>query len=410
MEQTAKNMMCNAICVFLCFTAVLLGLAGCKHSDPYSRIPDCEITAPLDSILNLYLTADAPGALMMIVRDYSVMYSRCYGIASYDTVRIITPSTMFNVAESSKSFSVAGIMKLVEDGYLDLDKPVREYFTEMPTAAFDTITLRQVLTQSTGLPNVIPQNKKEWDALRRAVPIHFARRRDYINFGREEDLTLAYALLDSLASGLHAPVCADFDLPFMLVKQIVENVAGEPFDVWMGNNVIAPAGVGNIAYRDPDREISGLAHAYAPYTAEKDRAGRFITTDGKWIEDDYGDSPAFLTKADNGVYTTGREFLLWIAALEAGKVVSEESVGKIYTPQVESDTPGVWYGLGNMITTTDSGAKKVYHLSRNGGFYSLDVSFPDKNVSYIVFSNRPEWNLPELMEKTDSVLMAKKWI
>lgn len=395
--------------MWLCIATALIVLAGCGRSDPYSKLPACEITAPLDSLLSRYLTDEEPGALMMVMRDDSLRYSRSGGMAAYDTPRKISSTTMFNVAESSKSFSVAAVMKLVEDGLLNLDSPVSDYFTKMPTAAFDTITLRQILTQTTGLPNVIPQNKKEWEALKRNVDIHFARRRDYINYGREEDLTLAYAMLDSLAPGRKAPVCANMDLPFMLVKQIVENATGQPYDAWMMKNIVGPSGVSTLAYRDPNKEIPGLAHAYSPFTPDKARSGMFLTKDGRWIEDDYGDSPAFLTKADNGVYITGRDFLRWTSALESGKVVSDESVAEIYRPQVES-SPGKYYGLGNMITTTASGTKKVFRLSHNGGFYTLDVSFPEKHVSYIVFSNHPEWDLPDLMQKTDSILEAKKWI
>lgn len=409
-KKDKKYIRRSGLGALLCFCAALMGLTGCVHPDPYSQLPDSEIMAPLDSLLHLYLSDGEPGALMMVMRDDSVQFCRSVGMADFDHPKAISSATMFNVAESSKSFSVAGVMKLVEEGHLDLDKPVSAYFTELPTAAFDTITLRQILTQSTGLPNVIPQNKREWEALKRNVHIHFARRRDYIHFGREEDLTLAYAMLDSLAPGRQAPVCADMDLPFMLIKQIIENVTGEPFDVWMMKNIVTPAGVSNLAYRDPDKTIPGLAHAYSTFTPDKAKTGMFLTKDGRWIEDDYGDSPAFLTKADNGVYTTGREFLRWISALESDKVVSRESAEEIYRPQAATATPGVSHGLGNVISTAPSGAKKVYHLSRNGGFYALDVSFPEQRVSYIVFSNQPEWNLPELMQKTDSILEAKKWI
>lgn len=404
------NYICAVARRVLCITAVCLCVASCSHADPYANLPQCEITAPLDSILSGLFADDAPGAHVMIVRNDSVMYSNSRGMAAFDTDDRITGATMFNVAESSKSFSVAGVMKLVEEGLLDLDKPVREYFTEMPTAAFDTITLRHILTHTTGLPNVIPQNRTEWETLQSKVPLHFARLRDYIHYGREEDLTLSYALLDSLPADRKAPVCGDMDLPFMLIKQIVESVTRLPFDQWMEKSVLSPAGISNVAYRDPDVTINGLAHAYSTFMPEKARHGMYVSPDGKWIEDDYGDSPAFLTKADNGVYTTGREFLRWRTALEAGKVVSPETLGMIYSPMAPTQFPDVWYGLGNLITTTPSGAKKVYQLSHNGGFYILDVSFPEKHVSYIVFSNRREWSLPRLMKEIDSLLEANNWI
>lgn len=356
-----------------------------------------------------FFSDNTPGVHIMVVRDDSVMYSRSVGVARFDSLCMISPETMFNVAASSKSFSAAAILKLAEQGKLSLDDPLSKFFTRLDKAIFNGVTLRHVLSHSTGLPDVRPRNSEQWTNFLKNNTSPFSYEQDYTLYGRERDYGRTLLTIDSITAMPGSSYDAQ-DVPYMLLAMIVERVTGQSFESWMRENIFEPAGLEHIVYFEPERRIPNMAHAYAVYVPGRPHAGTFITDDHRWAEYDYGESEYFLTKADKGIYTTGRDYLRWIDALLEGKVISKESLKMAYSPIIETDKEGIFYGFGHWVRKNPDESKKVFHTSCNGGFYIHDANFPAKNVSYVVFANRRDWPMPRVVEGIDSVLKVKHWI
>ncbi len=75
------------------------------------------------------------------------------GVSSVDTGLPVDPGTLFMIGSTSKTFAAAALLSLVEEGALDLDKPVAEYLPELELAdpvAQKTVTVRHLLTHSAG--------------------------------------------------------------------------------------------------------------------------------------------------------------------------------------------------------------------------------------------------------------------
>ena len=97
-----------------------------------------------------------PGASIGIIEARELRWAGFYGYADIEEGRRITENTYFRLESISKSVTAWGIMKLVEDGRVDLDKPITEY---IPTRSFpesrfpyDSITTRHLLTHTSGMP------------------------------------------------------------------------------------------------------------------------------------------------------------------------------------------------------------------------------------------------------------------
>ena len=122
-----------------------------------------EFTEYLDQripeLMDLY---KIPGSSLALVQDGRLVWTAAYGYSNLEREERLTPDTPMRVQSISKSLTAWGILKLVEEGQLQLDAPVDSTLKSwsMPDSALDSrqITIRQLLSHTSGLPlgDVLP--------------------------------------------------------------------------------------------------------------------------------------------------------------------------------------------------------------------------------------------------------------
>lgn len=134
-----------------------------------------------DTTIDRYVTAKMrsahiPGVALVIVKGDRIVYERGYGRAD-PSGRPVTPDTPFLIGSITKSFTALAIMQLVERGLVELDAPVQRYlawFRAADSAASARITVRQLLTMTSGLPQIYETQvwpDTDGQALERAVRV-----------------------------------------------------------------------------------------------------------------------------------------------------------------------------------------------------------------------------------------------
>ena len=102
-----------------------------------------------------------PGAALVIMQGDQIVQLKAFGVADADG-HPVTPQTPFFTGSTGKSFTALAIMQLVEAGKINLDAPVQTYLPWFRVAdpdASETITVRQLLNQVSGLPRSIEQTQ-----------------------------------------------------------------------------------------------------------------------------------------------------------------------------------------------------------------------------------------------------------
>ncbi|MCM1066085.1 MAG: beta-lactamase family protein [Muribaculaceae bacterium] len=367
------------------------------------------ITAPLDSLLEpIFDKPSEPGAVVIVSTADSVYYSRGFGLARLDTPAEMSDSTLLNVASATKTFTAMAFMKLVDEGRISLDAPMSSFFPAFNPDVFGRISLRNVLSLSTGLADSRPRNDKEWEDFLSKHRTAFAASADFVRYGREDEQMKIYLGVDSLnyEPGSRFEYS---DAPYMLLSKVIELVTDTAFELWMDANIFKPAGLRETRFIAPDLCDVRMANAYAPARGDK-KKDVFRSRDGRWDEFDYGEAEYFLTRADNGVYTTPREFVKWTRSLLEGKVVPRQLVDSTYTTLIATGIRDFGYGLGIYTHELPDTPRKVFHSSHNGGFGIYEATFPDIGLSYLIFANRADWNRLELAAKIDGILRAHNWL
>lgn len=366
-------------------------------------IPDCEITAPLDSLMaTIFPSPDEPGGVMMVCRGDSIVYKRCFGMADLERDIPMSDSVVFNISSASKTFAAVSIAKLRDEGRLSFDDSLSRFFPDFPKDIFNKVKLKYILNHTSGLPDRRPRNADEWSEYVKQHPSPFGYGPDYMLYGREDELISFFRTLDSLKS--EPGTTFEFqNAPYMLIPYVLENVTGRTFESWMRDNIFTPIGLKDTEYYDPAREHPRMAHAY---TRAKD------DSKGSWTQLDYGETEYFITRGDHGVCTTPTEFMKWLNALYDGKVVSMSTLRELGTPSspVVDDSIGLYYGLGAYIQDIETKPYKLLHSRNNGGFSIYDAVFPYQDVKYFILSNRPDWDRRMVGRSIDSILVANKWL
>ena len=122
--------------------------------DGPARAQRTDMTIPaVDAIFAPWDEAGSPGCALGVVEDGEFIYERGYGFANLDWGIPSATDTVFYVGSVSKQFTAAVIALLAEEGAVDLDEDIREYFPEIPKYV-RPITVRHLVHHTSGLRDI----------------------------------------------------------------------------------------------------------------------------------------------------------------------------------------------------------------------------------------------------------------
>lgn len=166
---------------------------------------------------------------------------RGYGLTDEATRKPITSDTVFNVGSLSKMATAWGVMRLVEEGKVDLDRPVDSYLRRwhLPPSSFDNnqVTVRRVLSHTSGISN---HDFHGWDPLSPLPPIE-----DTLS-GKTG--TGKIRVVDAPGSGFHYS-----GANYAILQLLIEDVTGQTFKEYMKANVFQPLRMSHTQYGLPDQ-------------------------------------------------------------------------------------------------------------------------------------------------------------
>ena len=186
-----------------------------------------------------------PGLALAVVHGSRIVHERGFGIAD-PSGRPVTPQTPFILGSMSKSFTATAILQLVDEGRVALDAPVARYlpwFTLHDRRAAATITVRQLLNHTSGLP--------------KSAGLEIVRSQNAATVAQERRL-LAAVRLD------HAPGTA-FEYSnanYWVLGRLLEVVTDTAYAVYVQRHIFAPLGMTRSYTNEEDAKRQGLAQGY----------------------------------------------------------------------------------------------------------------------------------------------------
>lgn len=358
--------------------------------------------AKLDSLFTeRYSPQPNPGGTVLIMKGDSVLYENSWGIADTELNTKIDGNTFFNIASVSKQFTAVAIMKLHEEGKLDIYKSIYDVspsvnkFLPKKKKPFSDITVKDLMAHSSGIPDSRPRTDRNFMLTATDMEsLQYMKDLKELNF--EPGTQYEY-----------------MNPTFQLLYIMIEAASGMPFEQYMREVIFTPAGMEETLYFQADREIPRMAHGYV---TEDDDAPAETK---QFRQYDYGEETFFATKADGGIYTSTHEFVQWEKALRNNLFMSPAMTAEAHGPVTKitgstfssyQNRPNTSYGYGWFIEDNPGMPRKVYHTGDNGGFQIYAGRFPEKEVLMLVFENRNDHSRWKMVEKLDAIAKEAGWL
>ncbi|MEP6951302.1 MAG: serine hydrolase domain-containing protein [Ginsengibacter sp.] len=347
-----------SLCICHCATAQLL-------TAPF--MPDSN---SIDSLLRSMYRDSLPGVSLGIVYNGQEVFQKNYGVVNIATQEKIKATSDFNIASLTKQFTAIAILQFEEQHKLSLTDKISRFFPDMNKKVADVITIRELLTHSSGI--IDHYDQADTRNLKHAHNI------DVYNAIKTADST--YFVPGTQFRYSNTAYC--------LLALVIEKISGRSYNTYMQQNVFKPAGMLHTIIWNEKAVITNEVTGY-----ERDSASAKFSVSGP------NEHIFFSTEGDGGVYTSVNDYIKWYKALQSGKVFSKNITGKARTIEYAiSKESKVGYGFGWFVEENDA-ARKVYHSGSNDGFRSFSFSMPSAGYLVIIFSNRDDIDLQTLAQK-----------
>lgn len=143
---------------YFCFTIIMYCISIATSGQSTIRITPQQVRQ-IDSLMNSLHESEKFNGLILVATGNEVIYSKGFGYANREKKIDNDPSYIFPIMSLTKQFTVALILKLVEEGKLDLNKPFINYLPQYQQEHWGNITIHDLLRQTSGIPDYIPYLK-----------------------------------------------------------------------------------------------------------------------------------------------------------------------------------------------------------------------------------------------------------
>lgn len=347
--------------IFLIALSVSVALSAQEESKSTEQFVS-EIDKKIPQLLNDFLV---PGAAIAIIKNGEVILQKGYGISDIEKEVKVTSKTGFNLGSISKNVAAWGLMKLVNEGKLELDAPVEKYLTRwhLPESDYDSdgVTIRRLLSHTAGISLHSVSAGPPYDNL--------PTLEDWL-LGKNNGLGRVEIILEPGSKYKYSGG------GYGVLQLIIEEVTGQTFEDYMQAQVLDPLGMTNSSYKIDDKIMAASASPY----------------------DNYGeatDFELFTAQAGAGLHTTIEDFTRFAMAnlyrhedFKKNNAVLPGNVIQQMMKAVPQAQGRYGYGLGYFVEPIPGTSVVLNgHRGANTGWHAMFDVNTETNDGFIMVTN-----------------------
>ena len=340
-------------------------------------IPSCNImkkefanqdSQAIDSLVSFCYNNDIFNGTILVAKNDKVIYKNALGYTNYDLKTKLTINSVFSIASVSKTFTSTAILKLQEQGKLNLNDKLSKYFPDFPNA--ENITIRHLLFHTSGMQNYlvyggvfrVKDRPGDFiDGVTNVKAFNYLKTIDTLRFQPRERFEYSN-------SG------------YLMLSLIVEKASGKAFHQFIKDEIYTPLKMNNsYVISEPNIDIpnrvSGFTNFYTP------------------------DDDNLLTTGGGGILTTVEDLYKWHKGLSLAKNISKETQKKAFVNITLNDgslshneTDTTWcYGMGWVFRMNEKDSI-AFH---DGGLNACSAMFYQdlgQDFTIIILSNKGSTN------------------
>jgi serine beta-lactamase-like protein LACTB len=306
------------------------------------------------------------GASAAVAIDGRVVWSEGFGWADLELGVRATPQTRYRIGSVSKMFAAVALMRLVEQGRVDLDAPVQQYVLDFPRKAWP-ITARQLATHVSGIRHYRDADFAPDAPVGRNV--HFLTDRDALTVFEDDPLEFQPGTRSLYST-----------YGYSLLAAVLGAAAQMPYQQVIHELIAAPLGLRSV----------GADHAYH-LVPDRSRFYVYRADVGRTINAGFTDNS--YKWAGGGYVASAEDLVRFSSALTAPGLLSAASLEVLFRPHVLADgTPatsgGAPVGIGWRVDVDDKGRRRFHHGGSLTGGGAILLTLRNERVSVAIVSNQ----------------------
>ncbi len=341
------------------FLIVLLLLLFFQETSAQSK------TEVIDQIFRKYHEYENFQGAVLVAEAGQVIYRQAFGLANREWNVANQPDAKFNIASLSKQFTAMLIMQLVEEGKIHIDSTLSAYYPEYRQDIGRQVTVRQLLTHRSGIPNYTSLPYVWSDSLQN----HYTKAQMVQKFCSNDLEFRPGSRYQYNNTG------------YFLLSMIIEKVTGKDYDTVLAEKILRPLGLQNTAADHRDTVLYKRAYGY------EEQGEGFTNAAVMYMQN--------LQGAGN-LYATVDDLFAWDRVLYSDKLVSKKTIQAMQTAY--SEPSATWippyansYGFGMGVADVGLKNKKttpiVFHSGHIKGFSCFFARFVEEQHTVIMLSN-----------------------
>ena len=291
---------------------------------------------------------------IIVAKGGNILFERYAGTGHIPGKDSINASTPFHIASVSKTFTAMAVLKLVEEGKINLDDELSRY---LPKFNYPGVTIRTLLSHRSGIPNYayfmadLGWDVKTW----------------MTNLDMFQWMTTNKALIQNVGTPNTRFMYSNTN--FALLAILIRVISGQEYADYLKKTFFLPLQMNNTFVFSPE-DINKVNPSY-------DWKGRLQPFN--YLDAVYG---------DKNIYTTCRDLLIWDRALKSGLLFKEATLREAYAPY-SNERPGVKnYGLGWHLNIYPNGKKMIFHNGWWHGNNAVFIRLLDEDATIILTGNK----------------------
>jgi serine beta-lactamase-like protein LACTB len=306
-----------------------------------------------------------PAVSVAVVTDNQLRWSNGYGLADLENFVPAKATTAYRLASVSKPVTAVAAMQLAERGRLDLDAPVQKYCPAFP--------------------------RKQWPITARHLLAHVSGIRHYKSFEEAFGARHYNSLVEALDIFKDDPLLFEPGTKFsyttfgyVLLGCVIEGASGTKYADYVRDNVAAPAAMSDLRVDDVYAIITNLAQGYSR-TERGDLQNSAIVDNSSKIP-------------GGGLSSTAEDLAKFAVALQTGRLLREETLKQMWTPQRTRDGKPTGGALGWALTERN-GQREVWHDGGQARVSTILYTLPERGFAVAIMTNLEDVNMPDFARR-----------
>lgn len=311
---------------------------------------------------------------VLVAKEGGILLCKGYGMADNARGTICTPSTVYPIGSMTKQFTSLAVMQLYERGKLDIADPLSKYLPDFPKG--DAITIKNLLTHTSGLRDYINDDWKEFDPL----PLSELTEKNII------DKMAGKTLRSEPGQLFHYS-----NTNYLILGYLLEQVSGMSYLDYLNQNIFTPLKMESTWDIIENGELHFAVLGYEPkgnYKPTVDGDGLFL-----WSSKKYSNAKLLTAIYGAGcLQSTVGDLYLWDRALYTDTLLSKQYRDMLFEPYANTGT-GSAYALGWVIVDDPEYGRIACHNGQLQGFSSWIYRYLTRDITIIVLTNSDGYTL-----------------